>query len=571
VFNSASSRLTQRRVAAVVIALVLVAAACGGSSNKNNATSNSGSGGSGTASDTTKPVAGGKVIFGVGAETAGGFCLPEARLAIEGIQVTRSVYDTITVPDENGTYKPFLAKSVTHDATYKEWTIVVRDGVVFHDGSKLDATVLKNNMDAYRGQYTAADGSKPRKPDLLSLVLTNITDTTVVDPATLKITMKIPWVAFDGYLFGSGRLGIMGQAQLDDTASCDKKLIGTGPFKVKGGTIASTQDIDLVKNPNYWQKDASGTQLPYLDELEYRAIADEAQRMNALKSGEITANLTNNGATIAELRDLKSQGKVESTETDKFAEVNYWLLNSSSAPFNNQAAREAVALAYDRDTYNQVQNAGVLTPADGPFPSGNLGFVENTGFPHFNLDQARAKVAQYKQETGQDLSFTLTTTNEPSTVAGAQLYQQMLKAAGIPVQLAQTDQTALINQAIAGQVQMFGWRNHQGGDPDTQYYWWHSTFKNTTNFGKIQDAEVDRLLDDGRSNTDPAARKKDYEDLNKLLGSKVYNVWEFYSKWTIGTAPNVHGVFGPDLPDGGGKPWPTFVLGDSVAGLFVTK
>ena len=51
-----------------------------------------------------------------------------------------------------------------------------------------------------------------------------------------------------------------------------------------------------------------------------------------------------------------------------------------------------------------------------------------------------------------DLTFTLSTTNEPSTIAGAQLYQQMLKDVGIPTQLAQTDQTSLINQAIAGQV-----------------------------------------------------------------------------------------------------------------------
>jgi peptide/nickel transport system substrate-binding protein len=514
---------------------------------------------------------GGKVIYGLESDTGGAFCLPEARLAISGIQVARSIYDTLTVPDENNAYKPFLAKSVTHNADYTEWTIVLRDGILFSDGSTLDATVVKNNIDAYRGTYVAADGSKPRTPDLLSLVFANVASTTVVDPTTVKATMKKPWIAFDGLLWGSGRIGIMGQSQLDDKTSCDKKLIGTGPFKLKDATITNTQDIDLVKNPNHWEKDANGTQLPYLDALEWRSIPDESQRLNALQSGQITMEITSFGQSIAELRTLRDQGKVSSTESDKFTEVAYYLLNSSTPPFNNQAAREAVAFGFDRDTYNQVQDAGLLTPADGPFAPDNLGYVADTGFPHFDKTKAVAKVAQYKNEVGQDLSFTLTTTNEPSTIAGAQLFQQMMRDIGVPVQLAQTDQTSLINQAIAGQVQVFGWRNHPGGDPDTQYVWWHSVFTGTTNFGKISDPEVDRLLDDGRSNPDPAARKKDYQDLNRLMGTKVYNVWTFYSIWTVASAPNVHGLFGPDLPDGGGKPWPALVVGHSVAGLFVTK
>jgi peptide/nickel transport system substrate-binding protein len=340
---------------------------------------------------------------------------------------------------------------------------------------------------------------------------------------------------------------------------------------VKGGTITNTQDIDLVKNPNYWQKDANGVQLPYLDELEFRSITDETQRINALQSGEINMLMTDSGQSIAELRGLKDQGKVNTLESTQYAEVGYYLLNSSAPPFNNQAAREAVAFGYDRDTYNQVQGAGIRTNADGPFAPDNVGYVADTRFPHYDKAKAMAKVAQYKSETGQDLSFTMTTVNDAITLAGAQLFQQMMKDVGIPVQLAQTDQTSLINQAIAGQVQLFEWRNHPGGDPDTQYVWWNSNFAAATNFGKINDPEVDRLLDDGRSNPDAAARKKDYEDLNRLLGSKVYNVWQFYSLWTIATAPNVHGILGPDLPDGGGKPWPALVNGDSVAGLFVTK
>ena len=46
----------------------------------------------------------------------------------------------------------------------------------------------------------------------------------------VEVTTKVPWAAFPGYLGGS-RFGIMAQAQLDDKKTCDRKLIGTGPFE----------------------------------------------------------------------------------------------------------------------------------------------------------------------------------------------------------------------------------------------------------------------------------------------------------------------------------------------------
>ena len=71
-----------------------------------------GSGGSDEPTDEGTPVPGGEITYGLEAETAGGWCLPEAQLAISGIQVARAIYDTLTAPDENGEIKPFLAESV---------------------------------------------------------------------------------------------------------------------------------------------------------------------------------------------------------------------------------------------------------------------------------------------------------------------------------------------------------------------------------------------------------------------------------------------------------------------------
>ena len=81
----------------------------------------------------------------------------------------------------------------------------------------------------------------------------------------------VPWVAFPAYLYSSGRLGIVAQAQLDDTKTCASKLIGTGPFMMKDWK--RNDHFTAVKNPNYWRKDANGVQLPYLDQITGRSTS----------------------------------------------------------------------------------------------------------------------------------------------------------------------------------------------------------------------------------------------------------------------------------------------------------
>ena len=56
-----------------------------------------------------------------------------ASPAISGIEVVAAVYDTLTVPNTKDQMVPYLAKSVSHDAAYTTWTIVLRDGYVVAD------------------------------------------------------------------------------------------------------------------------------------------------------------------------------------------------------------------------------------------------------------------------------------------------------------------------------------------------------------------------------------------------------------------------------------------------------
>jgi peptide/nickel transport system substrate-binding protein len=548
-----------RRALALILALSLaiVAACSGGDDDDDDATGNA-------PAEEGTPQAGGRVVYGLEAETDGGFCLPEAQLAISGILVTRSIYDTLTAPNADGEYVPYLAESVEPNADYTQWTIKLRDGITFHDGSPLTAEVVKNNLDAYRGQYKDAAGNLIRQPLLFLFVFQDIASVDVVDPLTVSVTTSRPWVSFPAYLFSSGRLGMAAQAQLDDAENCDENMIGTGPYQLE--EWVRNDHLTVTKNPNYWRQDDDGNQLPYLDEIEFRPMPEAAQRLNALQAGEISMTHEDGGELIAQYRTAADAGQIGLVESVEQAEVVYMLLNTAAPPFDNILARQAVAYAIDYERLNSLRNQGLFQIADGPFAPGNVGYLDDTGFPTFDPDRARSLVEQYESETGQQLTFTASSTSDPGTIQSAQVVQQMLEDVGIETSLRSTDQATLINEALGGQYQAHVWRNHPGGDPDEQYVWWHTGMP--TNFSKINDPEIDRLLDEGRVTADPTARQQIYEDLNRRFAEQVWDIWLWWPIWAIGTAPDVHGIYGPALPDGSDAP-ETLATGHPTVGLWV--
>jgi peptide/nickel transport system substrate-binding protein len=555
--STTAMRRHRGRRAGVVLALALLLAACGGGGDDAGG-GGTGGGATGTGDEGT-PTPGGKVVYGLEAETTDGFCLPEAQLAISGIMVARTLYDTLTRPNAEGEFEPWLAESVEHNADYSQWTIGIRDGVKFHDGTDLTAEVVKNNIDAYRGQYP------PRAPQLFLVTLGDIDTVEVTDPSTVTVTLKRPWVDFDGYLYSSGRFGILAQSQLDDAESCADKPIGTGPFKFVDWV--PNQSLTAEKNPDYWATDAEGNQLPYLDEIEFRPIVEVAQRVNALQSGEITAMHTSDPETIDSLRDPIEAGTYNGVESSDFGEVAYAMLNVSKPPFDNLKARQAVAHAFDFEEWNAIIGHGILTRATGPFAPGNIGNLDDTGIPDFDLDEAKRLVEEYETETGRPLSFSYTTTNAQTTIEQGQLLKEQAEAAGMSVEIVTVDQSTQIDLALQGNFEAIGWRNHPGGDPDDQYVWWYTGYP--TNFGRIADPEIDDLLDRGRTTADPAERQEIYEDLSRRFGEQLYNLWTYYQPWTVATAPDVHGILGEGPSDP--EPFPGLAVGNPTTYMWVEQ
>jgi peptide/nickel transport system substrate-binding protein len=506
-----------------------------------------------SASAASAPKPGGSVTYGLEAETGGGWCPPSARLAISGIEVGAAIYDTLMVPNTKAKMVPYLAKTVTPNAAFTEWKITLRDGIKFHDGTPLNADALVQNFDAYR------------KSSLIGAALKPVATTVATGPMEVTVTLSEPWPEFPWFLYLDGRFLIEAPAQLN-SPDCASTLIGTGPFKFDHWTV--NQELVANKNPDYWQKDAKGTQLPYLDKITFKPVAEASQRVNSLQGGQLDIIHTSDGQQIDALQQQASNFNLTQQPAGR-AEVRYYLMNAAKPPLDDLNARKAVAMAIDRNQINQLRNNGVHRIADGPFDTATIGYLKNPGYPKFNLPEAKKLATAYKTAHGGEFSVVLEHTNDPANTAEAELIKEQLGKAGIAATLKQDDQTAFVLAAVGGNFSIMLWRQHPGDDPDAQYYWWNTG--SLLNFGKFADPTLQGLLDQGRAETDPAARKKIYEDVNKRFASQVYNVWSYYDQWTVATKKTVSGVAGPPLPDGGGKPALLLYGRHPLLGISVTK
>jgi peptide/nickel transport system substrate-binding protein len=513
--------------------------------------------------ETTEPaeaVSGGEVVYALEAESSGGYCIPEAQLAISGMIVARSIYDPLTVPAADGTYAPYLLESIDVNDDATSFTLTLRDGIRFHDGTDLDSTVLKNNLDAWLGRY-------PGRPSLLlPLILANVDTVEILDDLTVELTTKISWPALPALLDGSGRLGIMGQAQLDDPEHCDSELIGTGPYMLEDWVI--NDRLTATRNPDYWATDDEGNQLPYLDRIEFVPVPDSQTRVNGLLSGEYDMIITAEPTAIAALESEADNQTVDLVQTMVNAEVNTLMFNESKPPFDDPGAREAAMLALDRDTYEEVVRLGVLEKATGPFAPGVPGYLEDAGFPEHDPGRAKQLVADYEQRTGTPLEISYLHSANPASTQEAQFVQEQLEEAGMKVNLVGREQATLINEALGSDWNMMGLRNFPGPTPDGNYAWWHSA--SPVNFPKMNDPEIDSLLDAGRSELDQDAATEIYEDVNRALNERFHYLWLDWVRWTVATQPDLGGVVGPTLPSGQ-EPSPGMSTGHATAGLHYTQ
>jgi len=488
--------------------------------------------GTSTSNVPSTPRRGGSMTFATEAEI-NSFDARQGAWDSTGLCYARTVFDPLFTEGADGSVQPYLAQSISHSPDYTQWTIKLRPGIAFHDGSPFDANVVKINLDGVA------------QSPLTGPALFNMDKVTVVDPMTVMVTTKIPWVPFPIYL--TGQLGHMaGLKQLADTSG-KASPIGTGPFVFKEWVPGD--HFTATRNPNYWRQG-----LPYLDSITWKPIPDPQSRGNSLKAGNIDALHSSDSQNVVDFKDNSSYNQVNDLNSVLGEpDMGFVMLNTAVPPLDDVRVRQALAYATNQQKYINTLDNGLTKPADGPFLKGSP-YYAPSGYPSFDQNKAKQLVQAYQAEKG-PISFNFGTINTAKTRQQNEFLQALWKEVGITTNIVQVEQSPYILNAIVGNYQAYGWRQFNAPDPDANFVWWHSSTaappgKQALNFARNKDPEVDAALITGRTNPDPAARADAYKKIAARFGADVPYIWIGPSVWIVAGSKKIGGIGKATLPDG---------------------
>ena len=416
-----------RLTAVLVVSMaVLAVAGCSGSNASPTTTESTDS----TIATPSGPVDGGTLDIAVAAAPSK-WAPNRGPWTTDELQAARAVYDRLMVRDSNDQPVPELLSKASANSNFTSWTLVVREGVTFSDGSPLTSEIVAFNLRAQQAD--------PSNTDLLA----PISAITTPDAQTVVVSMFTPWSTFPQLL--TTRFGTI--AAPATLLGFDPRPIGTGPFVWFGVDEAGITIV--VKNPTYWKKG-----LPHLDGVRFLPIPEAADRVTAALEGKVGMVAIDEPRQLQRLETVPNRDEKITLHDDRNAErpkVNI-AFETGRAPFYRISARRAVALATDRTEILSKAFAGQGSIARGMVSDTSPWFVDHSRSAR-DLDRARKQVEEYTKETGVPLAFRLLVAPDTTLERVASLWRGQLEEVGIDMTIDLVDPQTLSLAAVLGQFQ----------------------------------------------------------------------------------------------------------------------
>lgn len=250
------------------------------------------------------------------------------------------VTDKLVYVDADGKTSPWLAERWEQNDNATEFTLHLKGGVTFSDGTPLDAAAVVANLDIwYAGRKS--DGINP-----IGLFPKTYDRAEAVDAATVKVFFKAPTLGFIPTLGYHGSILISPKtiAQPASSQADLGKTSGSGPYVVDSWKEGDF--VKLVKRKDYnWGPAAVGHTGPaFLDSITYKLVSEQSLRVSAVQSGQ--ADIAYN-ASPQELKSLKDEGFTVATPR-YLGFVNGLAINTKAPPYDDVKVRQALQVGINR-------------------------------------------------------------------------------------------------------------------------------------------------------------------------------------------------------------------------------
>lgn len=522
---------------AFALALTTVLAGCGSSSNS-EATAQAASG-----SDTataSAPVQGGEFTYALA--TSPDTLDPRRSGLAVSVRVFGALYDTLLVRNADGSLGPSLATEWEQSDDGLSYTLKLKEGVKFQDGTPFNAEAVKYNFDSIIDPETKAANA-------LAL-LRPYESSEVIDEYTIKLNLETASQAFLGNL-SQGMLSIVSptaaKAKGEDFG---KNPIGTGPFKFV--SWSENAEIKLERNPDYaWGSgEAKNTGAAYLDRLTFKIVPEEATRIGGVQSGQVLAAETVPPQNIVA---LESDPNAQLFKTNTIGLPYTLFFNLEKKPWDELKARQAVQSAVDIDTIVKTLYLGTYERAWSSLTPGILGYDESLeGKISPDPEKANALLDELgwvkgadgiREKDGQRLTLHYVdgSPNREKRNDIAAMIREQLKAIGVEteVEITQDIATAVYQN---WDYDLYG-NSQVNSDPNALSAFYHSTKEGERRtLNGLSDPEVDKWLEEAGVEKDEAKRVELYQKVQQYISDQALILPIYVFPYTVAAAKSVQGL-----------------------------
>jgi peptide/nickel transport system substrate-binding protein len=454
--NTVRSRRFVAKSVALLCVGSLIAVGCGddGGNSGGAAGTTGGSNTTGVATTTTAaPVKGGILNISTYSSAPGLDPAKSANSGTAGGMEIMALYDTLIAYDTvTLKYAGRTAQSLESNADFTTWTLKLKPGITFGDGTAYNADAVKFSI-----EREMKDGNSAPKGQLTQFIKT----ITIVDQSTLTFDLKLGWAGFPYLLSGVGGMIYSPTqfAKVGDAAkfNVEPGLAGAGPFRVK--SYKPGESLELERNPSYWGGDVA------LDGLKFTQVAGSTLSYEALKANTVQAGFFLDQATIAKAKSEKFDSNLALSMAGNLIMMNSGVEVTCTGgqpaascagkadgtkvtpktATSDLKVRKAVAASVDPKVVNERAYSGAAKPNSAPF-AGSPWDPKVDG-PKYDLVAAKQLVTDAKA-AGWDGKIRLLAPNTPDGQTWSEAVRSQLAAAGMDATADTSKDTPGIVQAV---------------------------------------------------------------------------------------------------------------------------
>ena len=489
---------------------------------------------------TTPPKQGGTIAIAVDQEPP--TLDPLASPSAITFTMTTSASESLLFMTDQRELKPWLAESYEAAPDGMAVTFKLRQDVTFQDNTPFNATAVKWNFDRIVDPNFKTGAS-------LS-TLSGYTSTDVVDDYTVKVNFKSPSAPFLNYSASPFLVFLSPEGTQKQGTAVTTTPITTGPYQFT--EYVAKDHAKMVRWDGYKRKapwadhDGPG----FVDSITWRFVPEAATRSTTVETGEVQV-----ATPITSPQDIT---RFQSSKDVKIQKANWvgvplsMLLNTQKAPTDDLKVRQAINQAIDKQSMINTLLAETGEEAFGYLAAAMLSVPELKTIYPFDLNKANQLLddagwtkssGDIRSKDGEPLKIILNTIDygggaDPTS----EFIQGQLRLAGIDVQIKAQARAPFYEDNYNGATHattIF----LRTGEYDAIYSLFNSKYIGANfNWSRLNDPDLDAMLEQGRQEMDATKRKQLYVDLEKKLMAIAPGVplVDQYSVWALRS--NVSGL-----------------------------